>query len=131
MRDRVARLFSRMATLDEARTGEFYNVLPYGEYLAGLDGADREEWEQLVAQNITNSVAAGKYEDASHFFELALGGGPGLVRHIAPEIVSRSADRLISEAADDGGWRTPYDPAWRPWTTTTAMMSLAKLRDGV
>lgn len=131
MRDRVARLFSRKATLDEARTGDFYNVLPYAEYVPTADLDDRDEWLDALAANITDTAKEGNYADAGHFFELVLGGGPAIVSRLPPETMARFADTLIDEQEPDGGWPTPYDPGWRPWTTAAAMMSLARLRDGV
>lgn len=131
MRERVARLFSRLATLEEARGGEFYNVLPYVEYVstAGLD--DRDAWLDAIAANITDTAAKGNYADASHFFDHALGGGPEIVSWLPNEIISAFADTLMDEQEPDGGWPTPYDPGWRPSITASALTTLAKLRDGV
>lgn len=131
MRERAARLFSRLATLDEARTGEFYNVLPYTEYVPGATLDDRDAWLDAIAANVTRTANGGDYADAGHFFEHALGGGPAIVSRLPPETMTRFADMLIDEQEGDGGWPTSYDPAWRPWATTAAMMSLARLRDGV
>ncbi len=131
MRERVARLFSRQATLDEARTGGFYNVLPYAEYVSTADLDDRDEWLDAIAANITRTAKEGNYDDAGHFFEHALGGGPAIVSRLPAETMTRFADTLIDEQEPDGGWPSPYDPGWRPSQTAAALTTLAKLRDGL
>lgn len=131
MRERVALLFARLATLDEARAGEFYNVLPYVEYVPTAELNDRDAWLDAIAQGILENAAGGGYTDAGHFFEHALGGGPALARRLNPEVFARFADELMAEQESDGGWPTPYDPAWRPAQTATALTILAKLRDGI
>lgn len=131
MRDRVARLFSRLATLDGARTGEFYNVLPYTEYVPSANLDDRDAWLDAIAANVTRTANEGDYADAGHFLEHAIGGGPAIVSRVPPETMTRFASILMDEQEEDGGWPTSYDPAWRPWTTLAAMMSLTRLRDGV
>jgi len=131
MQERIAPLFARLATLEEARSGDFYNLLPYVEYVptAGLD--DRDTWLDAVATNIITTVHKGGYADAGHFFEHALGGGSALAGRLPAELLTRFADDLIAEQEPDGGWRTPYDPAWRPSQTAAALSTLAKLRDGI
>lgn len=127
MLDQVARLFSRLGPVDEARDGAFYNVLPYVEYIAGVDVPQRDRHVSALAEGI----AGREYEDAQHFFDHAINGGSGLVAKLPTGLLAAQADRLMGEAADDGGWPTPYDPAWRPWATAAALMTLARLRDGV
>lgn len=131
MRERAALLFSRLATLDEARAGEFYNVLPYVEYVPTAELDDRDTWLDAIAHNILGTAASGGYADSSHFFEHALGGGTALAGRLPPEVFARFADDLMAEQEADGGWPTPYDPAWRPWITASSLSTLAKLRDGV
>lgn len=131
MMDRVARLFAEKASLDEARGDEFYAVLPYAEYVGIAEVPDQDIWLQAVADGIVATDAAGSYGDAQHFFDHALASGPALASRIPVSIVGRWTDVLLSEPADDGGWPTPYDPAWRPWTTTTALVALARLRNGI
>lgn len=131
MRERVGRLFSRLATLDEARTGEFYNLLPYVEYVPIVDLDDRDVWLDAIASNITSTAARDGYADAGHFFEHALGGGPVIISRLPATLIERFTDTLIDEQQADGGWPTPYDPAWRPAQTAAALTSLAQLRDGV
>jgi hypothetical protein len=124
---RVASLFERLGSTDEARTGQFYNVLPYVEYVAGIEFPERDDYVAAIAAG----VSMRSYDDAQHFFDHAINGGLDLVAQIPSELLSSQADRLMDEVANDGGWPTPYDPAWRPWATATAMTTLARLRDGV
>lgn len=130
MRERVARLFSRQATLDEVRTGEFYNVLPYVEYVPVANLGDEDVWLDAIATNIIGTTRQGAYADAGHFFEHVLGGGPAIVSRLPSETINAFADSLMTEQEPDGGWPTPYDPGWRPSQTAAALTTLAKLRDG-
>lgn len=130
MRERVARLFSRLATPDAARTGDFYTVLPYVEYVPVADLADEDAWLGALAANIIDTAEADNYADASHFFEHVLGGEPGIARRLPAGMISRFADALLDEQENDGGWPSPYDPGWRPWQTAAAMTTLSRLRDG-
>lgn len=131
MRSRVLDLFARQASHNAARSGDFYAMLPYAEYVGVEDVPDRDAWLASVAEGIVKASDTGVYADAQHFFDHALAAGPSLVQRLPRELIVSWADRLLAEPRDDGGWPTPYDPAWRPWFSTTAMMTLARLRDGV
>lgn len=127
MRERVVALFARLGSIDEARDGEFYAVLPYVEYVAGVDFPERDAYVAALAEGI----AGRQYEDAQHLFDHAINGGPELVARLPDGLLAAQADRLMDAREDDGGWPTPYNAAWRPWTTTSALVTLARLRDGV
>jgi hypothetical protein len=124
---RVDGLFRRLGSVEEARDGAFYNVLPYVEYVAGVSFPERDAYLAAIA----GGIGSREYEDAGHFFDHALGGDPEVVARTSSERLAAEADRLMGEVGDDGGWPTPYDPAWRPWATTSALLTLARLRDGV
>lgn len=128
MLDQVAALFNEKASQEEARNGEFYTLLPYVEYTAGVTLPDAEAWYDLIAARIAEMLDNGNLEDAEHFFTLALGGSTEITRRIPAEIVASQIDSLLSEQQDDGGWPTPYDESWRVWTTAGNMATLAKLR---
>ncbi len=127
MQARVRRLFDEKASLDEARSGEFYTILPYVEYLGGVDHPERDTYFDAIAANIVATAEKGGYADAGHFFDQAQGGGDDLRRRLPSELIAQQRARLLSEQQDDGGWPTPYDPAWRPWTTATTLVTLATL----
>ena len=76
MLDRVARLWEAQATGEQARSGDFYPMLPIVEYVA----------------------------------------------HVVKVI-----DAVLDDQQEDGGWPTPYDPAWRPWFTASTLVLLARL----
>lgn len=127
MQMRVRSLFDEQASLAEARTGEFYNVLPYVDYLGGVDHPERDNYLDALAANITARAGQGGYADAAHFFDHALGGGADLMRRLPSELIAQQRQRLLSEQQADGGWPTPYDPAWRPWTTASNLVTLVAL----
>lgn len=129
MLTRVARLFEEKASEEEVRSGEFYGLLPYVEYSAGVALPNAEKWHDLLATHIVTMLQAGKFEDAEHFFTLAMGGSPEITSRIPEEFISRQIDRMLNEQQEDGGWPTPYDDAWRVWVTAGNMLTLARLRD--
>jgi hypothetical protein len=129
--DRTARLFATQGSIDQARSGEFYEVLPYVEYFRSIDHRDRDTYLDALATNITETANKGKYADAGHFFDHALATGPDLVKRLPPDLLSAQADRLLEEPAEDGGWPNPYSEAWRPLASAMATITLAHLRDGV
>lgn len=125
MLERVSLLFAGKATLDEARTGDFYTLLPYAEYAGGVIWTDRDSYLETIAGNIVEGAKAGTYADAGHFWDHVLGGGPDVAARIPQEVLSQNADRLLTEQAPDGGWPTPYNDAWRPFFTARACVTLA------
>ncbi|MGB3306675.1 MAG: hypothetical protein WBA63_10860 [Thermomicrobiales bacterium] len=131
MLDRVATLFTEKASLADAEGGEFYAMLPYVEYVPWVDIGQRDTWLDALARGIAATVARGGYDDAGHFFDHALGGGPEVLRRLPHALIDGQVQRLLDEAQDDGGWPTPYDPAWRPHQTAMALVTLAHLRDGI
>lgn len=124
---KVARLFEEKASLNEAQAGEFYSLLPYVEYTAGVAPPNAEAWYERIAGRIVEMDSRNELEDAEHFFTLALGGSPEIAMRIPEGLIARNVDSLLAEQQDDGGWPTPYDDAWRPWTTAGNMMILADL----
>ncbi|MBA2470258.1 MAG: hypothetical protein H0V37_12710 [Chloroflexia bacterium] len=131
MLDRVARLFDEKSSLDEARSGEFYALLPYVEYIAGVDWPGRAAFVEATVEGISAADRTGKYADAGHFWEHVLGGGPDIAGRISTDVLSKQADALLGEQLPDGGWPTPYNDAWRPLFTAQSCITLAQLRDGI
>lgn len=127
MQARVRALFDERASLDDAQTGEFYTIVPYVEYLGGAAHPERDAYLDALAANIAGTAGKGGYPDAGHFFELALGAGHDLLRRLPADLIARQRARLLAEQAADGGWPTPYDPAWRPWATASDLVMLADL----
>jgi hypothetical protein len=131
MQDRVAQLFHDKASLNEAQSGEFYTLLPYVEYFGGGARQDRNAYLETMSESITAAANSGMYADAPHFWEHVLGGGPELVKRIPQEMLATFADTLIGEQGLAGNWPTPYSLAWKPYISTQACVTLARLRDGI
>ena len=127
---RVARLFNEKAPIEEVRSGEFYTLLPYVEYTSGVTPDDAQAWFTAIADRIVQMDASDQLEDSEHFFTLAIGGSPEIIARIPDEVNSRHIDILLASQLADGGWATPYDDAWRVWSTAGNMATLAKFRPG-
>ena len=54
VRERVARLFAEKASHDDARSGDFYRMLPYVEYVGVENVPDREGWLASIAEGIAS-----------------------------------------------------------------------------
>lgn len=124
MKSLVSALWSEKSSIEQARTGSFYELLPYVEYT--LAGPLPEEFLDAIAANITS--IGDDHQDAGHFFDMAFGGSAELTNRIPTDLIDRWVDRLLEEPADDGGWPSPYGDAWRPWITAMNLATLARLR---
>lgn len=125
MLSRATTLFAKKASLEQVSSGGFYDLLPYVEYSLGVTLPT--EYTEAIATSIVRRAEAGEFEDAEHFFTLAFGGAPEITAGIPGEMIARFTTQLLGEQQDDGGWPTPYDDAWRVWTTANAMAVLARL----
>lgn len=123
MVNRTHQLFASRADLNEIAAGQFYNLLPYVEYSAGVE-LDTT-WYDALADQITSM----EFEDAEHFFILALGGSPRILDRIPDALIEANINLLMNTQQPDGGWPTPYDDAWRVWSTAGNMMTLTRLRE--
>lgn len=127
MLQRTANLFAVKASADEVANGSFYELLPYAEYLTAVDGVpNRDACLDAFAQRIT-TAADEICADASHFWDLVLPLGDPIIERLPDDLLSIWAERQLDEQQPDGGWPTPYDPAWRPWLTATCVVTLARL----
>jgi hypothetical protein len=131
MLQRVQRLFDGQASREQAASGDFYGMLPYVEYVGGAPLDDRDHWFDAIAEGIRKASDAGAYGDASHFFDQALPAGQGVINRLSGDLLNTWTERLLDEPLPDGGWPSPYNEVWRPWTTAMALLTLARLRDGV
>ncbi|HYJ12010.1 MAG TPA: hypothetical protein VEW66_00340, partial [Thermomicrobiales bacterium] len=127
MLDRTAGLFDALASVEQVTNGTFYDLLPYSEYLTAVDNVPQQEaYLDAFAARIT-AAADEVYEDAAHFWDQVLALGIPLTERLSQNMLATWAERLLAEQSSDGGWTTPYDPAWRPWATTGAVIVLAHL----
>ena len=117
-------LTDELASPDEVRTGQFYDLLPYAEYFPWVDHPQRETYLTALAERISHDANAGAYADAGHFFEHAGPPDGELARRLPTEIVAVQLDRLLAEQQPDGGWPTPYAPHWRSWSTAANLATL-------
>lgn len=121
---RVRGLFREYASLDAVRDGEYYDLVPYAQY--SLAGELPGEYLDALADTIRRWAREDRFEDAEHFFNLALGNAPELAALIPADIVASYVGRALGEQQDDGGWPTPYDPKWRPAATAGLLAGLAR-----
>lgn len=126
---RVERLWHKRASLDDARSGNFYSMLPMIEYVAHIQIPERETWLNALAEGIDRGIAANAFGDAEHALEHIVGGGPDLIVRLDRDDLVRVLDSVLEDQRDGGGWPTPYSPAWRPWVTANTLVLLAQLRE--
>ncbi len=130
MFERVASLFESQASIEEARTADFYRLLPYVEYIGGIDIPERDAYLDAIAENITANTSA-IYADASHFWDHVLAAGPDLVQRLPRTLLDHMARELLAEQSEDGGWPSPYSPTWRPHVTAGSAVTLLELTTGI
>ena len=122
--ERMTHLFARLASVEEAESGEFYSVLPYAEYVPWVPELRDGPYLEALVNGIIRRVTSGGYDDAGHFFE-HVGPASGPVATRLPVSVIRDQLRLLARAqASDGSWPTPYAPHWKSWSTASAVIAL-------
>lgn len=122
---RVHELFTAQASIDAVRQGQFYDVMPYAEY--SLTGSLPAEYLDAVAETIVAWAREDRFDDAEHFFNLALRNAPELAARIPRSVIDDYVVRALEEQQDDGGWPSPYDAAWRPAATAAVLSGLARV----
>ena len=131
MLERTASLFAARAAVDDVATGSFYELLPYAEYLTAVNTIpDHDAYLDAFASRIMSS-AEDIFTDASHFWDLVLALGDAMTERLPDDLMSAWALRLLDEQESDGGWPSPYSPAWRPWLTATCVLTLATLSGSI
>ncbi len=124
---RVRALAEEKSSMAEIAEGQFYSLLPYLEYYPWVDHPARDEFLDALATSIAAATERDGYDDAFHFFEHVNSGGPLIVARLPASLIAAQLARLREEQAEDGGWPTQYDPAWRSWTTAVAEVTLRQL----
>lgn len=115
LQERVRTLFGKLATLDEARGGEFYNVLPYAEYVPWVAVPEQDAYLAALVDYIVTGAEQGPFEGGWQFFDLAGPAGGRLSRRLPASLIQAQLDRVQAEQQADGGWLTPYDSMWRSY----------------
>jgi hypothetical protein len=121
---RIDTLIAELASVEEARNGAFYSVLPYAEFFPWSSHPDRERYLDAIARGIEEKAKSGDYEDASHFFGHAGGPTNAIAQRLPADLIDQQLVRLAAEQADDGGWPSPYNLRWRPMATADALSIL-------
>jgi len=124
LHQRVRALADRMASVEAIADGEFYTVLPYAEYFPWVEHPERDTYVTALVARIEQDARGGTYADAGHFFEHAGPAGGAIARRLSPDVIAAQLDRLAAEQQPDGGWPTPYDQGWRPWSTASNAVTL-------
>ncbi|HEY7983888.1 MAG TPA: hypothetical protein VID73_06955, partial [Ktedonobacterales bacterium] len=125
LHQRVEGMFVRMADVRQVATGEFYDVRPYAYYFLP-EGAhpQRELYLAGVLWWLIRQHLAGTVADAGHFFDYVRGPATYTGRLLPAAIRDHWLDALAAEQQPDGGWPTPYNPAWRGWVTVQNLLVL-------
>ena len=124
MLSRVDALFDDQASLSAIRDGEFYDLVPYAEY--SLSGRLPAEYLDELAATIVRWAGEDRFDDAEHFFNLALRNAPEIAARVPREVVDDYVARALEAQEPDGGWPSPYDPKWRPAATAATLSGLAR-----
>lgn len=129
MLERVEKIWDEQASLDNAASGDFYPMLPIIEYVAHIDVAGREMWLDALSRGVGRGIAANSFGDAEHALEHVVGGGADLIVRLDHDDLVKVVDAVLADQKPDGGWPTPYDDAWRPWTTANMLVLVSRLHD--
>lgn len=122
---RTERLFQRLAKVDECLTGGFYGVRNYAFYFNHeREHPQRELFISGVLWWLIRQHVEGADIDSGHFFEYARTPQTWIGHNLPAHITQHWLDAMLAEQQPDGGWPTPYDPAWRSWTTMQNLLIL-------
>jgi len=122
---RVATLFERLANPQDLLNSEYYNIRPYAYYFYPNNSAPQADFYRwgvvwwMVRAHLTNHDL-----DATHWMDFAPSPRSHVAQHMPEELLRAKLDQLIAEQDADGGWPTPYSPAWRSWNTASNLLIL-------
>jgi hypothetical protein len=122
---RVETLFNRLAKAEDCISGGFYGVRPYAFYFnQNRTHPQRELYISGVLWWLIRQHVEGADIDGGHYFEYARTPETWVGHNLPGAIAQERLDRMLAEQQDDGGWPTPYDAAWRGWTTMQNLLIL-------
>ena len=121
----VERLFQQMQKLEDITGDGFYNVRAYAYYfLPEWQHPKRDFYLAGVLWWIIRNQLDGKLPDPEHFFAYIRTPHTYTGRQMPAALVNERLDAMLAEQEADGGWPSPYQPAWRPWTTMQNLLTL-------
>jgi hypothetical protein len=122
---RVENLFDRLADPLDLAGDEFYKVNPYALYfLPEWAHPQREFYLSGVLWWLIRQHASVSLPDNGHFFEYIRTPETYTAKHLPEGLISGRLEALAAEQAEDGGWPTPYNNAWRGWVTVQNLLVL-------
>jgi hypothetical protein len=125
LHNRVRALFERVAKPDDLLGAEYYSVRPYAYYfLTSWEFPHSEFYRHgvvwwMVRQHMTNPDL-----DATHWLDFAPLPRSSIAQRLPAAMLEEKLNQLAAEQSADGGWPTPYDPAWRGWNTVMNLLVL-------
>jgi len=121
---RVRTLFATMASVDQIPGGQFYDVLPFVEYIPWVDVPDQDVYLDALATEIVRTSEMGGYPDAGHFFDHAGPADGPIARRLPADLVPLQLYRLAGAQTEDGSWPSSYADHWRSLSTAAAIVTL-------
>lgn len=122
---RVERLFAQLAQVADLAGDDFYAARPYVYYfLPDWSHSRRELYLSGVLWWLIRQHVNGKLADSEHFFAYVRHPRTYTGRMLPAAILAERLSMLESEQADDGGWPSPYNDAWRGWITVQNLLTL-------
>jgi hypothetical protein len=124
---RVEALFQQMASPTQLLGDEYYAIRPYAYYfLPEWDHPQREMYNAGVLWWLIRQDVEDKLPDAGHFFDYARSPETYTGANLPRQIMDSQLDRLEAEQAQDGGWPSPYNEAWRGPTSVANLLTLRR-----
>ncbi len=121
---KVEALFQQLANPLDLAGEDFYAARPYAYYFAAdWQHPQRDFYRAGVYWWLLRQHLAGKL-DGEHFFAYMNTPEHYAARMMPASVIAEHLDQLVAEQAEDGGWPSPYNSAWRPWTTTQNLLTL-------
>lgn len=121
----VERLYQQSANLQDIAEGQYYSVRPYLFYfMADWDHPDSELYRWGLVWWLIQQDIGDKLPSQAHFFEYVRNPHTFLGQRLPAGIITRHLDLLQAEQQPDGGWPSPYNPAWRPHVTLQNLLIL-------
>jgi hypothetical protein len=125
LHNRVSALFQRLAKPEDLLGSEYYNVRPYAYYfLTGETFPQSEFYRWGVSWWMARAHLTNPDLDATHWLDFAPQPRSSIAQRIPPAMLAEKLTQLAAEQSADGGWPTPYDPAWRGWNTVLNLFIL-------